>query len=99
MKDERLGDPGIHQLRHPCPRHPILLAATPQRAPTAVGDMMPESPECRPAGRPFVVIDVAADNPSQPLLLIGDRLVLAPSQLLLDLLELRSHAVLSGFPL
>ena len=27
MKDERLGDPGIHQLRHPCPRHPILLAA------------------------------------------------------------------------
>jgi len=99
MKDERLGDPGIHQLRHPCPRHPILLAATPQRAPPEVGDMMPEYLECPTVGRHCVVIEVAADNPSQPLPLLGDRLVHAPSQLLLDLLELRSHAVRSGFPL
>ena len=37
MKDERLGDPGIYQLRHPCPRHPVLLTAAPQRTSPEVG--------------------------------------------------------------
>src|SRR6185437_13165917 len=33
IKDDRFWEEGIHQLRHPCPRHPILLATPPQRAP------------------------------------------------------------------
>src|SRR4029453_1710910 len=28
MEDDRFWEPAIHQLRHPCPRDPILLAAT-----------------------------------------------------------------------
>src|ERR1700704_593176 len=29
MEDDRLWEPGIHKLRHPCPGHSVLLAATP----------------------------------------------------------------------
>ena len=42
MKDDRFREPGICQLRHPFPRDPILLAATPQRAPPEVRDVVPE---------------------------------------------------------
>src|SRR6266513_3076773 len=86
MEDNRFRKPGIHQLRHPFPRHPILLAATPQRAPPEVGHMMPEHIQCLTVGRHCVIVEVAADNPPQPFSLIGDRLVHSPSHLLLDLL-------------
>ena len=42
--------------------------------------------------------EVAADDPSQPLPLLGDRLVHASPHLLFDLLELRPHAVPPGLP-
>src|SRR6516162_6888514 len=42
MEDERFREPGVRQLRHPCPSHPVLLAATPHRTPPEVGDMMTE---------------------------------------------------------
>src|ERR1700716_3320951 len=86
MEDNRLWKPGIHQLRHPFPRHPILLAATPQRASPEAGHMMPEHIQCLTVGRHCVIIEVAANNPPQPFSLVGDRLVHAPSHLLLDLL-------------
>src|SRR5204863_7100775 len=41
MKNDRFWRPVIHQLRHPCPRHPILRTATRQRAPPKISDMMP----------------------------------------------------------
>jgi hypothetical protein len=42
MKDARFWEPVVRQLRHSCPREPILLAATPQRTPPKIGDMVPE---------------------------------------------------------
>jgi len=39
VKDDRLREPGVHQLRHPFPRDPILLAAISQDAPPEDGDM------------------------------------------------------------
>src|SRR5436305_10124217 len=84
MEDNRFRKPGIHQLRHPFPRHPILLAATPQRAPPEVGHMMPEHIQCLTVGRHCVIVEVAADNPPQPFSLIGARLLHSPSHLLLD---------------
>src|SRR4249920_1236825 len=60
--------------------------------------MVSEHVQCTTVGRHCVIVEVAADNPAQPFPLLGDRLVHAPSHLLLDLLELRPHAVPSGFP-
>ena len=98
MKDDRFRKPVVRQLRHPCPRDPILLAATPQRAPPEVGDMVPEHVQCPSIGRHGVVVEVAADDMPQPFPLVGDRLVHAPPHLLFDHLELRPHAVAPGLP-
>ena len=46
MEDDGFREPVVHQLRHPCPREPILLATPPQRAPPEVGDMVPEHIQC-----------------------------------------------------
>src|SRR5262245_65164549 len=75
MEDDRFREPGVHQLRHLCPRDPILLASTPQRMPPKVSDVMPEHSQCAAVGRHCMVVEVAADDPSQPLPLLGDRLV------------------------
>jgi hypothetical protein len=99
MEDDRFRKPGVHQLRHPCPRDPILLAATPQRAPPEIGDMVPEHVQCESVGWHCVVIEVTANDPLQPVPLLGDRLVHAPSQRLLDLPQFRLHAVPPGLPL
>src|SRR6478735_10398097 len=60
---------------------------------------MPEHLQCPTICRHGVIVEVAADNLPQPLALFGNRLVHAPSHLLLDLLQLRPHAVGAGFPL
>src|SRR5918996_6140823 len=46
-----------------------------------------------------MVGEKAGHDLPQPLPLLGDRLVPPPSQLLLDLPELGSHAVASGLPM
>ena len=98
MKDRRFRKPVVRQLGHPCPRDPILLAATPQRAPPEVGDVVPERVQCSGVGWHGVIIEVAADDPPQPSPLVGDRLMHALPHLLFDHLELRPHAVRPGFP-
>ncbi len=60
---------------------------------------MPEHLQCPTICRHGVIVEVAADNLPQPLALFGNRLVHAPSHLLLDLLQLRPHAVGAGFRL
>src|SRR4051794_28993219 len=93
MEDDRFGKPRVRQLRHPLPREPTLLAATPQRAPPEVGDMVPERVQCTRIGRHGVIVEVAAHDPLQPSPLLGDRLVHALPQLVLDHPQLRLHAV------
>src|SRR5271165_4588854 len=61
--------------------------------------MVTESGERLCVGRHGEVIEVAADHLPQPFPLRGYRLVHAPSQFLLDGLQLRPHAVASGLPL
>ena len=61
--------------------------------------MVAERAECAIVGRHGVVGEEAANDLPQPFPLFGDRLMHAPSQLLLDLLELRPHAVAPGLPL
>jgi hypothetical protein len=62
MKDARFWEPVVRQLRHSCPREPILLAATPQRTPPKIGDMVPERVQSTSVGWHRVEVEVAADD-------------------------------------
>ena len=61
--------------------------------------MVAECPQRPAVGWHRMVGKVAGDDLPQPFPLLGDRLMHAPPQLLLDLLELRAHAVAPGLPL
>src|ERR1700730_16751863 len=60
--------------------------------------MFAEGAECRIIGRHGVIRKVSPYDLRQPTPLLGDRLVHSPPKLLLDLAELRPHAIASGFP-
>lgn len=75
------------------------LTASLERTPPKVDHTIPERCE-----RPDIcwnreVCEVPANGLAQPLPLLGDRPVHAPSQLHLDVLESRPHAVAAGLPL
>src|SRR5512147_2919118 len=88
----------VGEPRHPLPRGLILLTASSKRAPPKVRDVVAERPQGPAIGRHRMVGEEAANNLPQPLPLLGDRLVPSPPHLLLDLLELGSHAVSPGLP-
>src|SRR5215813_14272271 len=98
MKDDRFREPGLRPLRHPYPRDAILVAATPQRAPPEVDDMVPEHGQCTGVGRHCVIAEVATNDVPQPFPLIGEWLVHALPQLLFDHPQLRPHAISPGLP-
>src|SRR6516225_1866460 len=85
MENDRFREKVVRLLRHPFPRDPILLAASPQRAPPEVGHMMPEHAECASIGRHCVIVEVATEDLPQPFPLLGDQPVHASSQRFLDL--------------
>ena len=99
VEDARPWEPVVGERRHPRPRRPILLAASPQRASPESGHVVPEASQRPIVGRNRMVREVAGHHPLQPCPLLGDRLVSTPPQPLLDLLELRLHAVAPGLPL
>src|SRR6516225_3835089 len=98
MKDDRFREPGLRPLRHPYPRDAILVAATPQRAPPEVDDMVPEHGQCTGVGWHCVIAEVATNDVPQPFPLIGEWLVHALPQLLFDHPQLRPHAISPGLP-
>src|SRR5215813_2066359 len=71
MKDDRFREPGLRPLRHPYPRDAILVAATPQRAPPEVDDMVLEHGQCTGVGRHCVIAEVATNDVPQPFPLSG----------------------------
>ncbi len=99
MKNAGLGNKVICQLFDPIPRDPSLLAASLERPPPKIGDAVPEPDECSTVCRHCVIFKEAGYDLPQPFPLFGDWLVPTPSHFLLDFLELRPHAVATGFPL
>ena len=95
----RFGKPVVRQSGHPVPQEAVLLTATPERAQPKLGHVVPEGAQRATIGRHGVVVEHAVDNLPQPFPLNRDRLVHSPSQLILDLLELRPHAVAPGLAL
>ena len=98
MKDARSGKPVVCEFLPPLPRKAILLTTPPQRAHPKVANVVTEYGHCPTIGRYGMVAEVTSDNLRQPFSLFWDRLMHAPSQLLLDLLELRPHARTLGPP-
>ena len=94
-----MGDKVISQLLDPVPGHPILLASSSERAPPKVGDVVAERAECTTVCRHRVIRKEAGHDLPQPFALFWDRLVHPLSHVLLDSLELRPHAVATGFSL
>jgi hypothetical protein len=82
VEDARSREPVVGELRHPHPRRPILLAASPRRAPPEVRDLVAECPHGPTIGRHRMVGEEAGHDLPQPLPLLGDRLVPPPSQFL-----------------
>src|SRR5262245_64657205 len=95
MKVARLREPVVGQSRHPFPRGPVFLAAPPKRAMPEPYHVAAESADTRAVRGNRVIGKVAPDDLPQPTSLLGYRLVHALTQLLLDLLEFRLHAVRS----
>ena len=59
---------------------------------------MPKRDQCLGISWHGVIVEVALDDTAQPLSLVGDRVVHALPHFRFYLLELRSHAVATGFP-
>src|SRR6266404_3487399 len=93
MKDMRLGEPVIGESPDPLPTHAVRLAAAPKRAPPEFGDEEAEGRKRLTVCRHRMVVEVSGDDLSQPFSLSGNRLMHAPSQLHLDLPDLRPHAI------
>src|SRR5215471_9910776 len=99
VKDFRLRQPVVSQLRHPSPRSGVLLATPPEAASPQTRHVIAEGAQRRAIGRHGVVGEEPSDDLLQPAPLFGDRLMHPPSQLFLNFLELCAHAVWPGLPL
>src|SRR4051794_21224309 len=99
VKDVRLGEPILGQLRDPQPCRAVLLAPAPKRASPEIGHVVAEGLERATVRRHPMVSEVAGDDLLQPASLDGDRLMHAPPQGLLDRPDCRPHAVAPALPL
>src|ERR1700756_3472784 len=99
MKDTRFREPFVKEAVHTFPVEIVPLAASYKDVPPAFGNLGPERHECAEVRWHRVVVEVAPDDAPQPLPLLGDRVVRALLQRLLDLPKLLLHAVPPGFPL
>jgi hypothetical protein len=98
MKDLRLGEELVSQLRHPRPHQPCLLAAPAQLPVPENGDVVAECADRRAVGRHGVVGEISGDDLAKPVPGFRDRPVPTLSQPLLDFPQFRAHAVPAWLP-
>src|SRR5260370_28954454 len=78
---------------HSLPREAVLLATPPQRAQPDALHIIVECSQCSAVSRHGMIGEEASDHLLEPSPLLGDRLVHAPSQFLLDPPERCPHAI------
>ena len=99
MKDSRLWEPVVSQLRHSSPGEIAPLAASAESPAPAFGDFGSKGSQRSPVGWHCVIVEEASDDLLQPFTLLGYRLMHPPSQFPRNLLDLRLYAVATGPPL
>src|SRR5216684_5616436 len=99
MKDSRLWEPVVRQLRHSSPGETAFLTASAECPAPAFGDLGSKGSQRIPVGWDCVVVEEAGDDLLQPFTLFRYRLMHPPSQLPRNLLDLLLHADATGFPL
>jgi hypothetical protein len=98
MKDALSREPIIGQPYHSFPHQAMPLATPPKRLGPEPNDVVTKGTERPIVGRYGVIRIVASEHLLQPSSLLGDGPMHAPSQLVLDLLQLRYPAVSPTLP-
>jgi hypothetical protein len=96
VKDAQIGEPLFCQLSHPPPRCSVPLTASLEAAPPESFDADAEGSQGTAVCQHRVAGEEAGDDLLQPCPLLGNELVPAVPQILLDFLELYLHAAASG---
>ena len=86
-----LGEPSGSEAVHPLPVHTAALAAAPECSMPMPCDLVAEGRHRFDVAGHGVVGEMSSHHACQPAPLLGDGLMPAPPQLVLDLLELRPH--------
>src|ERR1035441_6156731 len=93
MKHSRLRKPALSQCEGVRPRDPVLLGAAAKSAPPQHQHPIPKHPQTLEVSWYRVVVEVALDDRLEPPSGLGHQIMHAHAQLLLDLSQLRSHAL------
>src|ERR1700722_15773940 len=99
MKDSRLWEPVVSQIRHSSPGEFALLAASAECPAPAFGDLGSKGSQRSPDGWSRVGVVEAGGDFCQRIALFGYRLMHPPSQFPCNLPDLRLHAVATISPL
>ena len=92
VKDARLWEPVVSQLRHLSPGEIAFLAASAKCPTPALGDPGSKGSQRSPVCWHCVVVEETGDDLPQPFALFGDRLMHPPSQFPCNILDLRLQA-------
>src|SRR6266511_2360080 len=96
MRDAGRWEPSRRDAVHALPVQAVALAAAPKLRAPVPGYLCPEGPDRSAVAGHGVVGAVPSHHAPQPAPLLGDRLMPASRQLLLDLAELRPHPLRVG---
>src|SRR5260370_4621914 len=93
MERSRLRKPSLRQNKNARPRDPVFLAPTANSTPPKHRHSIPKHAQTREVSRYRVVVEVALYDRLEPLSGLGHGIVHAPAELLLNLSQLGSHAL------
>src|SRR4029453_14737489 len=98
MEDTGCGEPVVHQRLHPLKSRRVLVAASRERTPPQIADILAKCRQCTNFVGHCMVFEVTGHDLRQPFPLDWDRLMHPPPQFVLNFLELGPHPIAPGLP-